>query len=101
MVRRYVLLLCLVGLCFAVSACQRLEEWQPLTEEVGQLPFDKAKFMDAIPADYGDLIGITSNARHPTWVQAWFVRPDKSLVVVWINGKSGKMLDHRLVIPRK
>jgi len=78
-----------------------MAEWQPLTEEAGQLPIEKAKFLDAIPAEYGDLIGVTSNADHPSWVQAWFMKPDKSLVVVWINGNTGKMLDHRLVIPRR
>jgi len=101
MVRRCVLLLCGVGLCFAVSACQRMEEWQPLTEQVGQLQFEKAKYLDAIPAEYGDLISVTSMADHPTWVQAWFVKPDKSIVVVMINGNTGKMLDHRLTIPRR
>ncbi|HKW50260.1 MAG TPA: hypothetical protein VJQ53_00850 [Candidatus Eisenbacteria bacterium] len=101
MVRRCVLLLCGVGLCFGASACQRMDEWQPLTEEVGQLQFEKAKYLDAIPLEYGDLIGVTSMADHPTWVQAWFVKPDKSIVVVLINGNTGKMLDHRLMIPRR
>jgi len=101
MLRRCVMLLCGVGLCFAVSACQRMDEWQPLTEQEGQLHIEKAKFLDAIPAEYGDLVSVTSMADHPSWVQAWFVRPDKSLVVVWINGNTGKMLDHRLVIPRR
>ncbi len=101
MLRKGVLLLCGVGLCFTVSACQRMDEWQPLTEEVGQLPFEKAKFLDAIPMEYGDLIAVTSMADHPTWVQAWFMKPDKSIVVVLINGNTGKMLDHRLTIPRR
>jgi CelD/BcsL family acetyltransferase involved in cellulose biosynthesis len=101
MLRRFVLLLCGVGLCFAVSACQKLNELQPLTEEAGQLHIEKAKFLDAIPAEYGDLISVTSMANHPSWVQAWFMRPDKSLVVVWINGNTGRILDHHLMIPRR
>lgn len=78
-----------------------MEEWQPLTEEVGQMPIETAKFLDAIPAEYGDLISVTSMSDHPSWVQAWFMKPDKSMVVVFINGNTGKMLDHRLMIPRK
>jgi len=85
-----------------LAACQKMESVQPLTDSgEGKLPIEKAKFLDAIPADFGDLISVTSNAAHPWWVQAWFMRPDKSLVVVWINGRTGKMLDQYLTIPRR
>jgi CelD/BcsL family acetyltransferase involved in cellulose biosynthesis len=102
MVRRFVLLVCGAGLCVSVAACQKMEVVQPrMNPGVGQLPIETAKLLDAIPADFGDLISVTSRADHPTWVQAWFMRPDKSLVVVWINVGTGKMGDKYLTIPRR
>jgi hypothetical protein len=100
--RRVVLLSSCLALCFVLGACQRLEVARPLEGRGrGELPKQKLPFRDAIPADFGDLIAVTENADHPVWAQAWFVRPDKSIVIVWINSRTGFMLDDAVVIPRR
>ena len=92
---------CLV-LAFVLSACQRLDTVRPLEARGrGELRKEKLPFKDALPSDLGDLVNVTSIGNHPTWAQAWFVRPDKSIVIVWINSESGDLLDDAVVIPRR
>ena len=100
--RRVLLLSSCLALCFVLTACQKLETARPLEARGrGDLPKEKLVFRDALPADYGDLIGVTSHADNSTWAQAWFQRADKSIVVVWINSRTGAMLEDALVIPRR
>lgn len=100
--KRVVYLMSGLALCLTMTACQRLEDARPLEARVrGQLPTQHLPFRDAIPAEYGDLIGVTSNAEHPAWTQAWFIKPDKSIVIVWINSRTGYMLKDVVVIPRR
>ena len=101
MVRRFLVFLFPAAL-LAVSACQKLENVRPFaSERQGTLPIETAKFLDAIPSDYGDLVGVTSSADAPAWAQAWFQQPDKSIVVLWINARTGQVHDRVLVIPRR
>jgi hypothetical protein len=89
-------------LCLATTACSRLERVRPMDGRgPGELPKERLAYRDAVPADFGDLIGVTSYSDNPTWAQAWFMRPDKSIVVVWINSQTGYMLADALVIPRR
>jgi hypothetical protein len=100
--RRIVLLCSCLALCVVLGACQRLDTVRPLENTGrGELPRQTLPFKDAIPADFGDLVAVTSHAEYPTWSQAWFVRADKSIVVVWINSRTGKMLPEALTIPRR
>ena len=100
--RRIVLLSSCLALCFALGACQRLESVRPFEGlGPGELRKQALPFKDAIPAEYGDLVAVTSHAGYPTWAQAWFVRADKSIVVVWINSRSGQVLPDVLTIPRR
>ena len=102
MVRRTAILLSLVTVPLVLSACQRLEAVRPLEGRGrGALPMEGSKYRDAIPAEYGDLIGVTSRADYPGWTQAWFMKPDKSIVVVWINSTSGDVYDKVMMIPRR
>jgi hypothetical protein len=99
--KRVALLVSCLALVFAANACQRLEEIQPLPGQRGELPKESLPFKDAIPLEYGDLVSVTSVAANPSWAQAWFVRPDKSIVIVWVNTRSGNMLGDVVVIPRR
>jgi CelD/BcsL family acetyltransferase involved in cellulose biosynthesis len=102
MIRRSLLLVCCAASCLVVSSCQRLEDARPLAiNSRGGLPIEHSKYADAIPVEYGDLIGVTSNATYPAWSQAWFMRPDKSIVIVSINSSTGKILDRVVVIARR
>ncbi|MEK7315779.1 MAG: hypothetical protein AAB011_06330 [Candidatus Eisenbacteria bacterium] len=100
--RRFVLLTVGLALCLAMTACTRLEVVGPKDGgKPGELPKQKLATRDALPAELGDLVGVTSSADHPNWAQAWFMRPDKSIAVVWINSRTGYMLEDMLIIPRR
>ena len=100
--KRYLILALGLVLCLTATACTRLEVARPMDGRGrGELPKQKLTTRDALPADLGDLISVTSSADHPNWAQAWFMRSDKSIVVVWINSRTGYMLDDMLVIPRR
>lgn len=99
--KRVALLLSFLSLAFVLSACQRLEDVRPLPSRLGELPKESLPFKDALPLDYGDLVSVTSIAGDPNWAQAWFVRPDKSIVIVWVNARTGNMLGDVVVIPRR
>lgn len=100
--KRVALLLSCLALVCGLSACQRLEVANPLgTRGRGEFTRERLPFRDAIPLTYGDLIGVTRASDSPNWAQAWFVRPDKSIVVVYINARTGYMLEDVLVIPRR
>lgn len=102
MIRRGLLLLCCAASCLLVSSCQKLEDARPLAvNKRGELLIEHLKYADAIPTEYGDLIGVTSNATYPAWSQAWFMRQDKSIVIVSINSTSGRILDRAVVIARR
>lgn len=100
--KRVALLMSCLALAFVLSACQRLEVARPLEARGrGDLPRETLPFKDALPAGYGDLVAVTSSADHPTWAQAWFVRTDKSIVIVWVNMRTGAMLPDAVTIPRR
>jgi hypothetical protein len=67
----------------------------------GPLAFEPAKFADAIPDEYGTLIGVTQNAQHPDWIGLWFQKPDRSITAVFVNIVQGKIYEKALIIPRK
>jgi hypothetical protein len=67
----------------------------------GPLAFEPAKFADAIPDDYGTLIGVTQNSQSSKWVGLWFQKPDKTITAVFVNIEQGKIYEKTLSIPRK
>ena len=102
MLVRILLVLCGAMLGLGAVSCAKLEDEDPLAVRgMGKVASEQAKFDDAIPAEYGDLIGVVSRPDHPDWTQAWFMREDKSVVVLWIKAVSGPILDRVLVIPRR
>lgn len=96
--RRVFLLLLLVVLTFGLS-CKKLETARP--EVAGPLPFNATKFADAIPADYGNLIGITQNPQNAGWVGLWFQKPDQTITAVFVNVEQGRIYEKTLTIPRR
>ncbi len=91
--------LCLLGLCSFSLSCKRLE---PIgVSQPGELKLEATKFVDAIPDDYGPLIGVTQNAENPAWVSLWFQKPDKTINAVFVNITQGRIYDKTLTIPRK
>jgi len=99
--KRIVPLALALALGLSSGACTRLEVARPMDGRgPGEFQKERLAKRSAIPSEFGDLIGVTSSADHPNWAQAWFMRPDKSIVVVWINARTGYMLEDALVIPR-
>ena len=92
-----VLMCCILPLCLGVVSCRKI----PTSEGAAQLKIEPLKALDAIPLDYGNLVGVTSNSTSPGWAQLWFERADKTILVVKINFEAGEMGVNAVVIPRR
>jgi hypothetical protein len=89
---------CILAVCLAIVSCRKLDTETP---RMSGPAFELAKFTDAIPDDYGTLIGVTQNPQSAKWVGLWFQRPDKSITAVFVNIEQGKIYEKALTIPRK
>jgi len=99
LVRSTVGALCILAVCLAVSSCKKRE---PVgASAAGALKYAPARFTDAIPDDYGPLIGVTQNPTDPAWVALWFQKPDKTITAVFVNINAGAIYEKTLTIPRK
>jgi hypothetical protein len=87
--------LCCVGLALGSLSCSRLE-----SRQAGELKFQDAKSVDAIPAEYGRLVNVTSDSSHGGWSQLWFEMPDR-IMVVYVDYQTGKVGPKVLAIPRR
>jgi len=94
MVRKHVGAFCILALCLATLSCKKLKQ-------TGLLTYETAKFADAIPRDYGPLVGVTENPTDPAWVGLWFQRSDGTIAFVFVNIQEGRMYEKALTIPRK
>jgi hypothetical protein len=97
MVRKPVGALCILAVCLVIVSCKKLGPANPSV--TGPLTFASAKFADAIPDDYGALIGVTQNS--PGWVGLWFQRSDKTITAVFVNIDQGRIYEKVLTIPRR
>jgi hypothetical protein len=71
----------------ASAGCQRLEE--PAWAQI-----------EAIPAEYGQLVAITQH-QDPYLAVLWFEQPDKTLVAVKVNIARGQIAAQSIKFPRK
>ena len=83
--------------CLASISCQKIPASQT---KRGPLKREIIKTIDSIPAEYGNLVGVTSNSKYPDWSQLWFVKPDKTIIIVTVNSTEGRMWEEAFVIPR-
>ena len=95
MLRKHFLALCVLALCLTTVSCQKLGK------PTGPLTFETAKFADAIPQDYGPLIGVTQNPQNAALVELWFQKSDGTITAVFVNAQQGRIHDKVLTIPRK
>lgn len=98
MSRRISIFLSILVLCSGIISCEKLETG-PVEPMQGQLRSEPAPFLDAIPAEYGRLVGISPVSQG--WDALWFEKPDRTLVVVGVKWTQGVILDQVLVIPRR
>ena len=99
MANKHVSILLLLVVLTCNISCKKLETAHP--ETAGPLPFQATKFADAIPADYGNLIGVTQNPQNAGWVGLWFQRPDQTIMAVFVNVEQGRIYEKTLTIPRR
>jgi hypothetical protein len=97
MTRRLAYGFCILVVCLATVSCKKLESAGP--KLVGPLAFEPAKFADAIPDEYGTLVGVTQSS--PAWVGLWFQKPDRTIIAVFVNIDEGRIYEKALTIPRK
>ena len=94
MTRRIVILLSVVTLCLGLLSCQRLS---PAPKQ--PLQIEPIKSLNAIPVEYGSLVGVTSTSNSAL---LWFEKPDKTIVVVGLSLERGRvgLADEIVLIPR-
>jgi hypothetical protein len=86
--------------CFVVFACRKIEQ-APSPLPLATLKIEQLKSLDAIPSEYGNLVGVTTSSAYPDWAQLWFEKPDKTIVVVKVEWFKGRIDEKVTVIPRK
>ena len=99
MVGKPVVAICIFAACVATVSCKKLEPAAP--NPTGPLTFEASRFADAIPNDYGNLVGVTQNPASPKWIGLWFQKPDHTITGVFVNLDEGKLYGKTLTIPRK
>ena len=92
MMRKHVVALCILALCLATVSCKKLG--------TGPLKYETAKFTDAVPQDYGPLIGVIQT-QAPDVVALWFQRSDGTIVAVFVNVYQARISDKVLTLPRR
>lgn len=101
MAARTIILFCLFTLCTWSVACEKIQPERAVLGAAGQLKIETLQSPDVIPADYGNLVGVTSNSSRPNWAQLWFEKPDKTIVVVYVDFAQGGLHSKYIVIPRR
>ena len=96
--RKTTFLVILLVSSIGLSACQRLE---PEFTREGELPFEQSRFSDAVPLDYGALVGVTPHPETAHWAALWFEKPDRTIAVVWVNVVNGEIKEDVCLIPRR
>jgi hypothetical protein len=95
-VRKHILVLSILALCLGFVSCAKLNP-----TPTGPLTYETNKFVDAIPQDYGQLIGVTQNPELAQLVDLWFQKSDGTIAAVSVNIREGKIGEKTLTIPRK
>ena len=95
MVRKHLLALCTLALCLTTVSCRKLGK------PMGPLAFEAVKFTDAIPQNYGPLIGVTENPQSAVSFILWFQKSDGTITAVFVDSREGRIADVVLTIPRK
>jgi hypothetical protein len=97
MARKLASVFCIFGFCLLTISCTKLGRPSP----TGPLKYERAKFTDAIPSEYGSLVAVTANSQNPAWVYLWFQKPDGSVVAIFVDVADGRINDNALSIPRR
>lgn len=83
--------------CLLIVSCSDLS---PAGKDFGPLSMDAVELKDSIPAEYGDLIAVTTTEMFQGWAQLWFQKADKTIVTVYVQYTTGHLKKDALLIPR-
>jgi len=82
-------------IAFPLISCTRVKE-----RAKGELKTVKLKKLDAIPIEYGSLVGATANPEFPSWAQLWFEDDERTIRVVSVGFFDQIINKNVTVIPR-
>ena len=97
---RPVMFLCVATLCMGLASCQKLGQDEAALQATRE-KIETLKSLDGIPAEFGNLVGVTSNGYFPRQAQLWFEKPDKTIVVVRVDFSNGGIWKEFVSIPRR
>ncbi len=92
--------------CLAMASCQPLDTGlcpkEAAARALAARPTPRpAVVTSAIPSEYGTPIGVTQDVNQPQRVAVWFVKPDKSVVAVFVDVQKGTLSEGTFTIPRQ
>ncbi len=94
---KLLIVLSIMVLAFASASCKKLEGAGDIAQ--GKMMSEAVPFVDAIPAEYGRLVGISAVDRG--WNALWFEKENGTIVVIGVNWAKRKMMNKVALIPRK
>ena len=94
MLKKYFFLLLVVSFSVALTSCEKIQ-----TATEGPPP-EMVDIKDAISLEYGTLVAVTAHPELRNWASLWFVKPDKTISMVWVNAVQGE-IGTVATIPRK
>lgn len=84
--------LSVLALLLAQSGCQKLPD--------GAVP--STATLDAIPLEYGEVIGVTPHGAYPYTAVLWLEKPDKTIVALRVDLSRHRVgVDPVVTIPRR
>ena len=89
-----------VALVCGLTACQKIDTNAAGPGGSGPLVVELNHSGDAIPAGYGQLVGVTPDAANPWQAVLWFEGPDQSVTAVWVSTGKRRVVAS-LKIPRR
>jgi hypothetical protein len=95
---KLLIVLSIMAFALASASCTKIEE-SPTHLAPGRMMSEAVPFVDAIPAEYGRLVGIS--AVDDGWNALWFEKENGTIVVIGVNWVKRKMLNKVALIPRK
>ena len=79
----------------AAASCRKLDAPITAPEE------PRTVTLQAVPAEMGELLAVTSAPEWPHAAQLWFVKPDKTISMVAVDMKSLRLSSTVVLIPRQ
>ncbi len=101
MAMRTGMFLYMVALCMGLTSCQKLGPDEEALRTVRQLKVETLNAVDAIPAEFGNLVAVTPDKDRPNQAELWFQKPDKTIVVVRVDFIYGGLAKTYVLIPRR